>query len=52
MENLLVINASPQGDASHGRQLTARFTRLWAENNPDGVVVERDIGRQHRSPCG
>ncbi|WP_162893733.1 MULTISPECIES: FMN-dependent NADH-azoreductase [Marinobacter] len=45
MENLLVINASPQGEASHSRQMTARFTRRWAENNPDGVVVERDLGR-------
>lgn len=46
MENLLVINASPQGDGSYSRQMTARFTRLWAENNPDSVVVERDLGRQ------
>lgn len=46
MENLLVINASPQGEASHSRQMTARFTRLWAENNPGGTVVERDLGRQ------
>ncbi|WP_434049733.1 FMN-dependent NADH-azoreductase [Marinobacter salarius] len=46
MKNLLVINASPQGSASYSRQMTARFTRLWADNNPDGVVVERDLGRQ------
>ena len=46
MENLLVINASPQGDGSYSRQMTARFTRLWATNNPDGKVVERDLGRR------
>lgn len=46
METLLVINASPQVDGSYSRQMTARFTHLWAKNNPDGRVVERDIGRQ------
>lgn len=45
MENLLVINASPQGDASYSRQMTARFTRLWIRKNPDGTVVERDLGK-------
>jgi FMN-dependent NADH-azoreductase len=46
MENLLVINASPQGGVSYSRQMTARFSRRWAESNPDGVIVERDLGLQ------
>jgi len=46
MKTLLVIKASPQMDGSYSRQMAARFTRLWAKNNPEGRVVERDIGRK------
>ena len=46
MENLLVINASPQRDASYSRQMTARFARQWAGKNPGGVIVERDVAHQ------
>lgn len=46
MESLLVINTSPQVGGSHSRQMTARFSRLWSKHNPNGRVVERDIGRK------
>lgn len=46
MKTLFVIKASPQMDGSYSRQMAARFTRLWAKNNPEGRVVERDIGRK------
>ena len=50
MDNPLVVNASPQVDASYSRRLTARFTRLWSETNRKGVVVDRDLGRQPVPP--
>ncbi len=43
MRTLLVIEASPRGEQSISRGLTARFVDEWKKNNPDGRVVARDL---------
>lgn len=43
MSTLLVIEASPQGDRSISRAITARFVRDWREAHVDGRVVVRDL---------
>jgi FMN-dependent NADH-azoreductase len=43
MTTLLVIEASPRGEHSMSRALTARFVADWKKNNPTGRVVERDL---------
>lgn len=43
MPTLLVIEASPRGEQSMSRGLTARFVDAWKKNHPEGRVVERDL---------
>ncbi len=43
MAKLLVIEASPQGERSVSRTLTARFVAAWRHANPAGGVVTRDL---------
>lgn len=43
MSTLLVMDTSPRKDAV-SRQLTEKFVAAWAEKNPGGSIVHRDIG--------
>ncbi|QGZ31692.1 FMN-dependent NADH-azoreductase [Stutzerimonas stutzeri] len=46
MEQLLVINTSPQRSASYSRQMTERFVHLWRLRYPSGEIVYRELGNQ------
>ncbi|MCG6539748.1 NAD(P)H-dependent oxidoreductase [Pseudomonas sp. KSR10] len=46
MEQLLVINTSPQRSASYSRQMTERFVRSWRLRYPSGEIVYRELGNQ------
>jgi FMN-dependent NADH-azoreductase len=43
MPNLLTVVASPRGDYSVSRALTAKFVEAWKQNNPAGAVQTRDL---------
>lgn len=43
MENLLVINSSPNFETSASRKLAADFTARWVAKNPKGSVRHRDL---------
>ncbi len=43
MRTLLVVEASPRGEQSMSRGLTARFVAAWKEHNPEGQIVTRDL---------
>jgi FMN-dependent NADH-azoreductase len=43
MPTLLHIDASPLGEASISRHLSAEFVRKWQQANPDGKVITRDL---------
>ncbi|MDX3899333.1 MAG: NAD(P)H-dependent oxidoreductase [Sphingobium sp.] len=43
MPTLLVVEASPRGEHSMSRGLTADFVAAWRKNHPDGRVMERDL---------
>jgi FMN-dependent NADH-azoreductase len=43
MPNLLTIVASPRGEYSISRTLTARFVETWKQNHQDGKVQTRDL---------
>jgi FMN-dependent NADH-azoreductase len=43
MPNLLSVVASPRGDYSISRALTAQFVDAWKQNNPEGTVQTRDL---------
>jgi len=43
MPKLLKIDASPRGDYSVSRALTAIFAEEWLKNHADGTVVGRDL---------
>ena len=43
MPNLLTIVASPRGEYSISRALTAQFVETWKQNHPDGAVQTRDL---------
>ncbi len=45
MPNLLTVHASPRGDYSISRALTATFTEAWKANHPEGTVTVRDLCR-------
>jgi len=44
MKTLLVLNASGRITRSITRQLTNRFAESWRAANPDGRVLQRDLG--------
>jgi FMN-dependent NADH-azoreductase len=43
MPTLLQIDASPRGDYSISRKLSAAFVDAWKAGHPDGKVVVRDL---------
>jgi FMN-dependent NADH-azoreductase len=43
MPTLLKIDASPRGDYSVSRKLTAKFAEQWKQSNPGGTVIDRDL---------
>ncbi len=43
MPSLLSVVASPRGDYSVSRALTATFVETWKANRPNGEVVVRDL---------
>jgi FMN-dependent NADH-azoreductase len=43
MRTLLVVEASPRGERSMSRGLTARFVDAWKNDHPEGRVVQRDL---------
>jgi FMN-dependent NADH-azoreductase len=44
MSKILVITASPRGERSASRTLTAKFAQLWAQAHPQDTVLLRDVG--------
>jgi FMN-dependent NADH-azoreductase len=50
MPTLLHVDASPLGDASISRHLSAEFVRNWNLANPDGEVVTRDLTTTELTP--
>jgi FMN-dependent NADH-azoreductase len=44
MKSLLVINASARTARSITRHLTARFVEAWRVQNPEGEIIDRDLG--------
>jgi len=44
MKTLLVIQSSPKSSQSVTRDLTARFVSQWQAKNPEGQVLNRDVG--------
>jgi len=43
MSTLLKIDASPRGDYSISRSLSAEFAAEWQQKHPDGTVTARDL---------
>lgn len=43
MTTLLHIEASPMGENSISRAVTAAFLDAWKAANPDGTIIERDL---------
>ncbi len=43
MPTLLHIDASPRGDYSISRKLSAAFAEAWKAKNPGGTVIRRDL---------
>ena len=43
MPTLLNLDASPRGDRSISRAFGKRFITHWRQQNPDGVVISRDL---------
>ena len=50
MKILLAINCSGRITRSITRRLTDRFIGVWRSQNPEGTVVQRDIGQNPPSP--
>jgi len=46
MKNILIINASPRGERSNSRRLTALFGQQLVENNKDCSVCHREVGQE------
>jgi FMN-dependent NADH-azoreductase len=47
MPHLLSVVASPRGDYSISRALTATFVEAWKTAHPDGTVATRDLYATH-----
>ena len=47
MPTLLHIDASPRGDHSISRHLSAAFVDAWKAKHPDGKVIRRDLAHTH-----
>jgi FMN-dependent NADH-azoreductase len=50
MKTLLVLNASGRVTHSITRRLTSRFIESWRIGNPQGTVVQRDVGHNPPPP--
>jgi FMN-dependent NADH-azoreductase len=50
MKSLLVIDSSGRVTRSITRHLTDRFAAAWAEQNPGGTIVRRDVGQKPPPP--
>lgn len=44
MKTLLVVHSSPKSSQSVTRDLTAEFVEKWKAHNPNGQIVQRDVG--------
>ncbi len=44
MKKLLVVHSSPKSSQSVTRDLTAEFVEKWQSRNPEGEIVNRDVG--------
>jgi FMN-dependent NADH-azoreductase len=47
MPTLLHIDASPRGDYSISRKVSAAFADSWKKNHPEGKVIRRDLATTH-----
>ena len=45
MENLLVVNSSPNFESSATRELAVKFVTDWKASHPEGQVRHRDLAR-------
>lgn len=52
MNNLLLINASPRGQVSHGHQLALELVSALRQRYPHLERVERDLGANPLPPLG
>ncbi|MBC2659834.1 NAD(P)H-dependent oxidoreductase [Pseudomonas sp. MSSRFD41] len=52
MNNLLLINASPHGQVSHGHQLALELASALGHRYPHLELVERDLAAQPLPPLG
>jgi len=43
MKRLLVIHSSPSKNSSVTRQLAEHYIQQWNQQNPDGLMIERDL---------
>jgi FMN-dependent NADH-azoreductase len=43
MPTLLSLEVNPRGDRSISRALEKRFVEHWKQNNPDALIVSRDL---------
>ncbi len=46
MSNVLYVNSSPRGEASHSRQISGEFVEAWLQAHPGDTVVTRDLATQ------
>ncbi len=52
MSTLLHIDASPLGDHSVSRKLSAEYARAWLVANPGGTIITRDLSTGTIPPVG
>ena len=52
MNNLLLINASPRGQVSHGNRLALELVSSLRQRYPHLELVERDLGANPLPPLG
>lgn len=46
MKTLLRIDSSPRIENSDSRKIADYFEKIWSENNTDGYIIKRDLGKQ------
>lgn len=47
MKKLLRIDCSSRISGSHSRQLADFFEKKWTIENPNGIIIRRDLAKQH-----
>jgi len=50
MSTLLLIQSSLSGEGGQSSQLASRFVKQWAEKNPGGRIVTRNLSASHGGP--